>query len=239
MEVKQLHSTSRENRSLASLGTQHTKPDIYNPSAVFYLKVDVKLKVQDGPDPGQEASSRKRETERHREGGREREYIDIENILRISITILNTLNSHLWPFFLKTFHNSQLNNYSGNIGRTKALYGWWIWRFNPIYCVVVNIQICRSDRLQIFSYASYAPKSVSTEAAQMTFVYRIAKNPCWPSSPPTLHPPLQWADQMQTSEVVCFIMAANYQTRWGIQIPSAGLSGDIPWSSDACFHHSV
>lgn len=96
-EVKELYPTSRENRSLASLRAQHTNPDICNPSAVFYLKVDVKLKVRDGPDPGQEALSRKREIQR----GREREYINIVNILRISTRIFNTLNSHLWPFFPK------------------------------------------------------------------------------------------------------------------------------------------
>lgn len=69
--VKAALHFKRNQRSLASLRTQHTNPDIYNPSAVFYLQVDVKLKVQDGPDPGQEASSRKREIERNREGGRE------------------------------------------------------------------------------------------------------------------------------------------------------------------------
>lgn len=31
-------------------------PVIYKPTAVFYLKVDVKLKDEDGPDPDQEAA---------------------------------------------------------------------------------------------------------------------------------------------------------------------------------------
>lgn len=34
-------------------------PVIYKPTVVFYLKVDVKLKDEDGPDPDQEAASKK------------------------------------------------------------------------------------------------------------------------------------------------------------------------------------
>lgn len=65
----QLHQHNLKQRRTAHNPLQQKKkrggaeitnpPVIFKPTAVFYLKVDVKLKDEDGPDPDQEAASKK------------------------------------------------------------------------------------------------------------------------------------------------------------------------------------
>lgn len=82
----QLHQHSVKQRQTAHVPLRERKkkksgrgaeiknlPVIYKPTVVFYLKVDVKLKDEDGPKPDQEAASKK-QTEGHRQGEAERSF---------------------------------------------------------------------------------------------------------------------------------------------------------------------